>query len=192
VGAEPQAAAVAAETWCGRQPAVAGQPALAEAAPEPWVAAAVAARVAPAAPGAVVVEPQAAAVAVWGALPAWEALPVARAQGERPSAGPQPPATGYRNIRRICCLGEMTCGTLDTLPAGWAVRRRPAGRAQAAPEPRPLLLPGAFRSARTWAQKPGSCFRKMGSGCNVQFLVHLRRRSWSMLVSFFLLTRLWL
>jgi hypothetical protein len=118
------------------------------------------------------VEPQAAAAVARRAL----AAPQAPARVASPSG--VLPVEVCHSIRRICFREEMTCGTSGTLPGGRPVRPGCVERARVA-----SLRVAVFRSARTLAQTPGSCFRRMRSACNVRFLVHLRQRSYSMLIS---------
>ncbi len=136
----------------------------------------------------VAVEPQAAAAVARRAL----AAPQAPARVASPSA--VLPVEVCHSIRRICFREEMTCGTSGTLPGGRPVRPGRVERARAASRARVASLRVAvFRSARTLAQTPGSCFRRMRSACNVRFLVHLRQRSYSMLISILIgFTHRWL
>jgi hypothetical protein len=137
---------------------------------------------------ALAVEPQAGAAAREGprgaavvARRAWEA-PQAPARVASPSG--VLPVEVCHSIRRICFLEEMTCGTSGTLPGGRPVRPGRVERARTALRVRVASLRVAvFRSARTLAQTRGSCFRRMRSAYNVRFLVHLRQRSYSMLIS---------
>lgn len=122
----------------------------------------------------------------WGA-PAVAVAPRAGPRAEAAMASPSGEerwAEVCRSIRRICFPAEKICGTWGTLPGGWLVQ--PGRVALAATAVRAPVVPppvAAVRSARSWAQTPGSCFRRMRSVCNVQFLVHLRQRSCSMLFS---------
>ena len=120
--------------------------------------------------------------------------PQAPARGAEPSAV-QLSVEGCHSIHRICFREERTCGTSGTLPGGRALRpgrvrqARAAARAPVASPPRVA----ARHSARRWARTPGSCLRRMRSACNVRFLVHLRQRSYFLLISIFVgFTRRWL
>jgi hypothetical protein len=201
---EPQAAVaaqeepwVAVEVAPGAAPlvvaAVEPQAAAAEWA-EPWAAGVAQPRDGARAEEAVVAEPQAEAAAEAeqraGGLPRPAAAP---------GPGVQPPGVqswveACRSIRRICSPAEKICSTSGTSPGErptppeCAQLKGAGGRARGG-----LLCVGAFHNARSWARTSGSCFRRTRSACSVLFLVRLRQRSYSMLISIGVgVTRRWL
>jgi len=120
----------------------------------------------------------AAARRAWRAPQAVDPAPVALAFGG------QSWVEACRSNHRTCFLEERTYGTSGTLLEGRLVPPDCAELAQTALRP-PVasLRVAALRSARMWPQSPDSCFRRMRSACNVLFLVHLRQRSYSLLIS---------
>jgi hypothetical protein len=181
VGVEPLGA-VEGEARAGRQVVAVEPQAAAELGAEPPGAVEEEARAGPRAESAVEVELSGAeAVVAPRALGGPQAVAPARVASP---SGVQWSVEGCHSIRRICFLEERTCGTSGTLPGGRPVRLgrvELARTALRAPVASPRVA--ASRSARMWTRTPGSCFRRMRSACNVLFLVHLRQRSYSMLIS---------